>query len=166
MEIYCLKCKKKTNTKDLAQMGRKVIGKCDDCGCNKCQFVGGAFDIHKLIGKLPRPSKGFVVPGKKYCGPYNPLEKQVRFDEEGNILEVLDPPADEADAVCMQHDIDYTIAKGNHSKKLEADRRMINTLTGLKKAGKTSFIDNRIKDAMVTKHFLGLGMKHVSKHTL
>ena len=26
-------------------------------------------DMHKLIGKLPRPKKGFVVPNYKYLGP-------------------------------------------------------------------------------------------------
>ena len=34
-------------------------------------------DIHKLIGKLPRPEKGFVWPGHKYTGPWNPLSKQL-----------------------------------------------------------------------------------------
>ena len=31
-------------------------------------------DIHKIIGKLPRPKKGFVAPNYKYLGPYNPLD--------------------------------------------------------------------------------------------
>ena len=30
-----------------------------------------------MIGKLPRPEKGFVLPSHKYTGPYNPLEKQI-----------------------------------------------------------------------------------------
>ena len=34
-------------------------------------------DIHKLLGKLPRPEKGFVWPGHKYTGPWNPLSKQL-----------------------------------------------------------------------------------------
>ena len=30
--------------------------------------LGGAgFDIHKLIGKLPRPKKGFTLPGYNYA---------------------------------------------------------------------------------------------------
>ena len=39
---------------------------------------GGALDIHKAIGKLPRPKAGFTLPGHKYTGPYNGLENQVR----------------------------------------------------------------------------------------
>ena len=34
-------------------------------------------DIHKVIGNLPRPKKGFVLPSHKYTGPYNPLEEQL-----------------------------------------------------------------------------------------
>lgn len=43
---------------------------------------GGALDIHKMIGKLPRPKAGFT-PGKyKYMGPYNTLDKQLEYDKE------------------------------------------------------------------------------------
>ena len=38
-------------------------------------YRGGAVDIHKQIGKLPRPAKGWTLPGHKYTGPYNDLEK-------------------------------------------------------------------------------------------
>ena len=44
-------------------------------------------DIHKAIGKLPIiPKKGFTLPNYNYCGPYNPLDKQVIYDENGNII--------------------------------------------------------------------------------
>ena len=39
-------------------------------------------DIHEAIGKLPRPRKGFVLPGHKYTGPYNPLDEQL---DENNL---------------------------------------------------------------------------------
>ena len=39
-------------------------------------FKGSGIDIHKTIGKLPRPKAGYT-PGKyKYVGPYNPLHEQ------------------------------------------------------------------------------------------
>ena len=37
----------------------------------------GAMDIHKVIGYLPHPKKGWVLPSHKYTGPYNPLDKQL-----------------------------------------------------------------------------------------
>ena len=35
--------------------------------------TGAGFDIHKAIGKLPKPKKGWTLPGHNYTGPYNPL---------------------------------------------------------------------------------------------
>ena len=57
-------------------------------------------DIHKAIGKLPRPAGGWTLPGHKYTGPYNDLEDQVRFNPEtGEILEIYDQPTGPTDAV-------------------------------------------------------------------
>ena len=51
---------------------------------------GGAFDLHKAIGKLPKPKKGWTLPGHNYTGPYNPLEKQLSYDPQtGKILKDL-----------------------------------------------------------------------------
>ena len=51
------------------------------------ELDGKGIDIHKWIGKLPRPKAGFT-PGKyKYMGGYNPLEKQLEYDPEtGEVL--------------------------------------------------------------------------------
>ena len=40
---------------------------------------GKGVDIHKAIGKLPKPKRGFTLPGHKYTGPYNPLEKTIEI---------------------------------------------------------------------------------------
>ena len=49
---------------------------------------GGAIDIHKAILKVA-PKKGFVMPGHRYPGPGNPLERQLRYDPNtGQILEI------------------------------------------------------------------------------
>ena len=56
-------------------------------------FQGGSIDIHKAIGKLPKPKAGFTFPGHKYTGPYNPLEQQLKYDPiTGEILEIYDQP--------------------------------------------------------------------------
>ena len=48
---------------------------------NRKDLDGGALDIHKMIGKLPRPKAGFTPSKYKYMGPYNPLEKQLEYDK-------------------------------------------------------------------------------------
>ena len=89
---------------------------------------GRGVDIHKAIGKLPKPKGGWTLPGHKYTGPYNDLENQVRYDNEGNILEIYDKPTGKTDAIAMQHDVDYTICKDDKKCKHRADKRMVRAL--------------------------------------
>lgn len=52
---------------------------------------GGGFDIYKAIGKFPKPKSGSTLLGHKYTGPYNPLDKQLKYDKNtGQILEIYD----------------------------------------------------------------------------
>ena len=37
---------------------------------------GKGIDLHKYLGKLPRPKAGFTPSKYKYMGPYNPLNEQ------------------------------------------------------------------------------------------
>jgi len=87
---------------------------------------GAGVDIHKMIGKLPKPKSGWTLPGYKDTGPYNPLEKQVRYDPvTGEILEIYDKPTGKTDAIAMQHDVDYSVCKDDKKCKNEADRKMV-----------------------------------------
>ena len=89
MKIYCVKCKKKTDTDNIQKITTKsnrlaIRGNCKICGTQKYRFVkneGEGIDLHKWIGKIPPPSKGFVPPGYNYLGPYNPLESQLDFNK-------------------------------------------------------------------------------------
>ena len=73
---------------------------------------GTGFGIHKMIGKLPIPKGGFTLPGYRYAGPYNPVEKQLKYDPNtGEILEIYQQPSGKTDAVAMPYDVDYSICK-------------------------------------------------------
>ena len=55
---------------------------------------GSGIDVHAMIGKLPKPKKGWTLPGHNYTDTYNPLEKQLVYDPEtGNITPIYQPPA-------------------------------------------------------------------------
>jgi len=55
--------------------------KTDRVDLNADMYKSSKLDIHKAIGKLPKPKAGFT-PGKyKYMGPNNPLEKQLEYDK-------------------------------------------------------------------------------------
>ena len=99
---------------------------------NRKDLDGGAIDIHKQIGKLPKPKGGWTLPGHKYTGPYNDLENQVRYNPEtGEILEIYDQPTGPTDAVAMQHDIDYSVCGDNRKCKNKADRKMVKSLDAI-----------------------------------
>ena len=96
---------------------------------------GGAFDLHKAIGKLPKPKKGWTLPGHNYTGPYNPLEKQLSYDPKtGKILKIYQQPTGATDAVSMQHDVDYAVCAGKKNEKgckHAADKKMVKALMTL-----------------------------------
>ena len=85
METYCVKEKKKTKCVPGSEKIIKAKGNgrlmlrciCVNCGIVKHSFIksstkGGLLDVHKLIGKLPKPKGGFTLPSHKYTGSYNP----------------------------------------------------------------------------------------------
>ena len=107
------KLKYKTNRKDLDGSGLLT-----DMvyGFNYAPWTrpkkGKGIDIHKAIGKLPKPKRGFTLPGHNYTGPYNPLDQQLRFDPNiGENLEFYVKPTGKTDAVATQHDVDYSVCE-------------------------------------------------------
>ena len=61
---------------------------------------GAGIDIHKLIGKLPKPKAGFTRGNYKYMGPYNPLDKQLTYDPKtGEVLEWKVKPYNKVDEI-------------------------------------------------------------------
>ena len=89
---------------------------------NRKDLDGGALDIHKAIGKLPKPKSGWTLPGHKYTGPYNDLENQLKYDPKtGQILEIYDIPTGRTDAIAMQHDVNYSVCKDDRKCKNKAD---------------------------------------------
>ena len=112
------------------QIGDKYLNEVIDSVTDDASkmIAGKGVDIHKAIGKLPKPESGWTLPGHKYTGPYNPLHKQVRYDDQGNILEIYDMPTGATDTVAMHHDIDYSICKDDKKCKHRADKKMVRSL--------------------------------------
>ena len=89
-------------------------------------------DVHKAIGKLPKPRKGWTLPGHTYTGPYNPLEDQLRYDPTtGEILEFYVNPTGKTDAIAAQHDVDYSVCGNDRKCKNKADRKMVKSLDAI-----------------------------------
>ena len=89
-------------------------------------------DVHKAIGKLPKPRKGWTLPGHNYTGPYNPLEDQLRYDPTtGEILKFYVNPTGKTDAIAAQHDVDYSVCGNDRKCKNKADRKMVKSLDAI-----------------------------------
>jgi hypothetical protein len=86
----------------------------------------GGFDIHSIIGKLPRPKRGWVLPNHKYTGPYNPLEDQLDANDRPKPGQ---EPYNEVDASAMRHDICY---RDNEGDKRGCDKKMLGELKAIK----------------------------------
>ena len=119
-------------------------------------------DIHKAIGKLPiMPKRGFVLPNMNYCGAYNPLHKQLIYDKNGNILRYIQKPSGNTDAICAQHDVDYTLAK-NLKDKHDADEKMIKSINELP-YNQQQYGTFLVKNIIRSKRKLGLGVEDHNK---
>ena len=122
---------------------------------------GRGFDLHKAIGKLPKPKKGWTLPGHNYTGPYNPLEKQLSYDPKtGKILKIYQQPTGATDAVAMQHDVDYAVCAGKKNEKgckHDADKKMVKALDAIPK-NKQQWGHAAARNAISSKQKVGLGV--------
>ena len=119
-------------------------------------------DIHKAIGKLAIiPKRGFVLPNMNYCGAYNPLDKQLIYDKNGNILRYIQKPSGKTDAICAQHDVDYTLAKNLKDKHI-ADEKMIKAINELP-YNQQQYGTFLVKNIIKSKKTLGLGVENNNK---
>ena len=113
-------------------------------------------DIHKIIGNLPRPKKGFVLPGHKYTGPYNPLEEQL---DENDIPVPGQEPFNTIDAISMRHDICYRDHGDTKGGKHECDDTMLKELDVIDPKNIREKIDKRLVKSLIgAKRKLGLGV--------
>ena len=126
---------------------------------NRKDLDGAGVDIHKMIGKLPKPKSGWTLPGHKYTGPCNDLDSQVKYDPvTGEILEIYDKPTGKTDEIAMQYDVDYSICKDDRKCKNEADRKMVKALDNVP-FNERQWGHWLARNTINTKQKLGLGVK-------
>ena len=99
-----------------------------------------------MIGKLPRPKRGFVLPYHKFTGPYNPLHEQL--DEYDQPLAGQEP-YNAVDAISMRHDICY---RDNETKqgKHACDDEMLQELDVLEAKGIREKIDRKLVRTIIS----------------
>jgi hypothetical protein len=181
MLIYCLKCKKKTETLNLNHIISKnnksvITGNCSICGTKKYRFERkqGKGIVNSLLNKIPIPELHLSLPidvkseniedgsfnntGKySYCGPGTKLNKRLIEGYKG---------VNDLDKACLQHDLAYDKNKDTKNRNI-ADNELAREANRL--ANDTNQPDYVRKDArrvaalMSTKSWLGMGNSLNSK---
>ena len=188
MNIYCFKCRYKTETLDGVEVksrnGRKMIkGICSACGTKKSVFVSSAsakhqnavhgtgFRLNSLINNLPiefhqYAERGEYVPGgsfndkQKYsfCGPGTRYEQRMKEGYKG---------INELDKMCKLHDQFYNENKDTKDRNI-SDIALAHRADAI--AHDSSLDDAQRKDArfisgiLKTKAHLGFGVKTSKNH--
>ena len=95
------------------------------------------------------------MPGYRYSGPYNPLDKQV--DQDGNPLPGHEP-YNQLDDICRIHDNAYEKAV-TKADKHKADDIMLKSLREMKPKGFREKFDRKAVQAIIgSKRKLGFGL--------
>lgn len=144
-EIYCMKCRQRTKTKNIQRVDNRLKGECVICSSKKNRF------IKRGSGWTDLPFE-MHLPGYNFAGPGTKLNK--RLDSNDNPLP-HSIPINELDEIAMRHDICY---RDNKDRK-ECDKSMLKELKTVKTKGFKEWIDKRIINNLIgAKHTLGLGV--------
>jgi len=168
--MYCLRCKKKTETIDLHDVvtknGRSMLrGKCVVCGSIKTQFVkktGG--DLTSSITSKTRNIKlpwakylsEMHLPGMNFAGPGTRLD--LRLDSSGRPKSDS-LPIDRVDEAAYRHDMSYAAFPDTKTRNV-ADRVMVSELDEIPNSTLRERTERAIiKPILSTKAKFGLGTK-------
>ena len=149
-----------TPAPSFASLGRVLAGQAyKGVKDNVDYYRGNGLDIHKAVGKLPKPKGGWTLLRHHYTGPYNDLDKQLKYNPvTGEILEIYQKPTGTTDAIAMQHDVDYAVCGDDKKCKHRADDKMIQALDAVPKNQRQRG-HRAARNAIKTNRKLGLGAK-------
>jgi len=168
--FYCVKCKRKTETRDLLNVRSKndrpmLRGICTECCTTKTQFVketkGG-----DLVGSLNSVTKNIKLPwarfpgelhlpGHSFTGPGTRLD--LRLNPDG-APKTFSKPVDRVDSAALRHDLAYAQYPDTASRNV-ADREMVDELNKIPNPTFRERVERAIvKPILATKANLGLGL--------
>jgi Domain of unknown function (DUF5679)/Phospholipase A2-like domain len=117
--MYCVKCKRKTETVDvqnvISKNNRSMLrGKCTVCGCAKTQFIklttGGDLvsSLNSVTNKIKLPWAQFPgemhIPGMNFAGPGTNLDERLTSTD---AYKEWSRPVDRVDNAAYHHDLAY-----------------------------------------------------------
>ena len=133
-QIYCVKCCKFTETRDMKQKTTKnnrqmLQGICIVCGTKKSKFISasGKGFINDTINSLPFEMH---MPGHNFTGPGTKLNKRLNEDMTPNAWS---KPINRVDKAAYQQDICYVKNKDTKTRNEVCDKNMLTEFNGIYK---------------------------------
>ena len=172
--MYCVKCKTKTETKDVQNVTSvndrpMVRGICAVCGKTNTQFVAKGGDLvsslNSLTSSIQLPWAKFPgemhLPGHSFTGPGIRLD--LRLNPDGSYKD-WSKPVDRVDNAAYNHDLAYA-KYSDTAHRNEADRVMVNELNNIENPTARERVERTvIKPILATKAHFGLGVSKKKHH--
>ena len=160
--MYCVKCKKATDTSDVqfgvSKNGRNMKrGKCVICGTTKTQFIkaqkGGSL-LNKAINNLPFQMH---LSGHNFTGPGTKLKKRLNPDL---TPKKWSKPVNRVDKAAYHHDVCYLKNDDTATRNAICDKNMLKELEGIYNPTLRKRLDKSIVSKLIgTKVKFGMGVK-------
>jgi len=159
--MYCVKCRKKTETLDVQSIvtknGRHQLRRrCAICVINKMQFVrasAGAGFLNNLINKLPFEMH---LPGLNFTGPGTKLDKRLNPDLKPKSWSM---PINRVDNAAYHHDLCYAKHDDTATRNGVCDKDMLSDLHGIVNPTLREKIDKSIVSKIINSK-VNFGMGH------
>ena len=131
--MYCVKCRKKTNTKDekiTKSLNNRPMkrGKCSVCGTTKTQFIAnpkGGSILNKMINSLPVEMH---LLGHNFTGPGTKLNKRLNKDL---TPKAWSKPINKIDAAAYRHDLCYLKNNDTETRNKVCDAAMLEEMKNI-----------------------------------
>ena len=159
--IYCVKCKKRTNTnnervtttKNNRNMKR---GTCAVCGTTKTQFVGGSI-LNRMINSLPVEMH---LPGHNFTGPGTKLNKRLNADL---TPKAWSKPINRIDKASYNHDLCYLKNNDTATRNAVCDKNMLEEMNNIYKPSIKERMERGLVSTLIgTKKRFGWGVEKKS----
>ena len=167
-QIYCVKCRKFTETRDVKQKTTKnncqmLQGICVVCGTKKSKFIsaGGKGFINDAINSLPFEMH---MPGHNFTGPGTKLNKLLNKDM---TPKAWSKPINRVAKAAYHHDICYVKNKDTKTRNEVCDKNVLTELNGIYNPTLRERMERCVVSTMIgTKKRFGWGLKKTTQFGL
>jgi len=164
-QIYCVKCRKFTETRDVKHKTTKnnrqmLQGICVVCGMKKSKLISasGKGFINYTINSLPFEMH---MPGNNFTGLGTKLNKRLNEDM---TAKAWSKPINRVDKAAYHHDICYVKSKDTKTRNEVCDKNMLTELNGIFNPTLRERMERGVVSTIIgTKKRFGCGLKKTTQ---